>query len=920
METEFVDRVEPMEELRSLVRALGEGRGGALLVEGASGMGKTSLLGNFVRRAAEDADAAGRCRLVLARCHPGIGPGLLYGPVIDILHELHTPPPPPGIFRRMLGGAARGAGSSVPELLSSLVPGLGAVFTIGREVTEAALNSGSMPSDSLLPFQQGLAAQIVDALLSLATAGPPVVLVIDDVQHIDASSLLVLDRLLRLLPGAPIGLVLSHASDEAQDAAGDSAEELLRRWESESLIRSYALDGLPEDAVAELVRGRYPDAPPGLPAALSRLTAGYPVFVQLCLDEWLPEDGERLALPESVERVVEHRMRRLGAEDQALLEAAATQGPVFLSRPAAETVGASHEDVTARLRRIAKDHRLIVRAEPADWAAREPSDAYAFPHQALWQVLYRRQTPQQRRMRHARIARSLADEAFAPGGGHELGRRLEIARHLEEGGPECLADAARAHYALARSAAIDGLSFAEAERHCEKAIQAARALPGAAPGRDALLVRAIELLLSLTEVRWRGQHTGGGGPGIDALAAEAEGAAARLGEPHLLARTTLLRGKTLMATQGLLPGLDKLRAAVEIAGQQDDPVALFVAKVEYGRQASKRDLAEGTRQLEEAEELYASEPRLGGGQDPVLQHARNLNEMQLGIGHYDMGRLGQALNRLVRCVERLRTEPLNAELPIALNYLAQVRMGVGQYGQAEAALVEARAHEAERGGESGWHAYNTALLARCAVRDPERRGEALTLAEDAWLETEATWLINLVPIVRNLYAEVLLETASHGTGTGGPGSRAPGSSAADRTAAGALDHALRLATDTVVETRRTGMVRSEIAALSLSARVHLVRGELGPAAEFARRSVELLRRTGDMPALRSEEVLLHAARALHAAGPGSASPEEVAELLGEARAKVMAKADSLADPALRHSFLTEVALNRAVVNGRLEDD
>ncbi|WP_433341050.1 AAA family ATPase [Streptomyces sp. CA-253872] len=918
MDTEFVDRVEPMRELRSLVRALSEGHGGALLVEGVSGMGKTSLLGNFVRQAAEDADAAGRCRLVLARCHPGIGPGMRYGPVIDILNELYTPPPPPGRLRRIFGGAARGADLSVPELLSSLVPGGGAVYTIAREAVVSAINSGTMPSDSLLPFQQGLAAQLVDALLGLAASGPPVVLVIDDVQHIDPSSLLVLDRLLRLLPGAPISLVLSHATDEAQDAAGDSTEELLRRWESESLIRSHSLDGLPEDAVAELVRGRYPDAPSGLPAALSRLTAGYPVFVQLCLDEWLPENGERLALPESVERVVEHRMRRLGAEDQTLLEAAATQGAVFLSRPAAETIGASHEEVTERLRRIEKDHRLLVRAESPDWAAREPSDCYAFPHQALWQVLYRRQTPQQRRTRHARIARSLAAGSGAAGSGSELGRRLEIARHLEEGGPECLADAAEAHYALARSAAIDGLSFAEAERHCEKAIQAVRGLAEDTPGRDLLLVQAIELLLSLTEVRWRGLHESGDGPGIDALAAEAERAAARLGEPHLLARTTLLRGKTLMATQGLVPGLGKLRSAVEIAGQQDDPVALFVAKVEYGRQASKRELAEGITQLREAEELYASEPRLGGGHDPVLQHARNLNEMQLGIGLYDSGRLGPALTRLLRCTERLRSEHLNAELPIALNYLAQVRIGIGQYEEAAADLAEARAHEAARGGESGWHAYNTALLALLAARDPERRSEALTLAEDAWLETEATWLINLVPIVRNLYAEVLLETVSGGT------ARHSGGGPEARGAAEALERALRLATDTVVETRRTGMVRSEIAALSLSARIRLVRGESARAADLARQSVELLRRTGDMPALRTEEVLLHAARVLHAAGagdePGRDVADEIAELLRQARAKVMEKADSLEDPTLRHTFLTGVPLNRAVVHGRLEDD
>ncbi|MFE6666796.1 ATP-binding protein [Streptomyces sp. NPDC057697] len=895
MQNVFVDRVEPMEELRSMLQSLSRGRGGALLVEGVSGMGKTSLLGEFVRRTGRADGMTGACRVVTTRCHPGIGPGLMYGPVIDILMQLDAQSQQPGFLRRVLGATGRSAARSLPELLSALVPGLGTVLTIGREVTEAALTSGSMPFDSLLPFQQGVAAQIVDALLKLASSGPPTVLAIDDVQNIDPSSLLVLDRLLRVLPSSPISLVLSHAIGETHDSASDSVEQLLRRWESETLIRSHSLSGLPDEAVAELVEFRHPTAPSTLPDSLSRLTAGHPIFVQLCLDEWRPGDGERVPLPESLSRVVEDRMRRLSPEDQTLLVTAATQGSTFLSRTVADAVGAAHDEVMERLRRIARSQRLITPvAEPPAWARHDPSDCYTFQHQALWKVLYDQQSTQQTRSRHARIARSLA--SGDNGSSASLERRLEIARHLEAGGPECLADSAAAHYALARSAAIDGLSFAEAERHCEKAIQAARALPQDGTGRDRRLVQSIELLLSLTEVRWRGQHDSSGGPHIDTLAAEAERAASRVGDPELVSRTTLLRGKTLMATQGLVPGLDKLRDAVEIAEAQNDPVALFVAKVEYGRQASKRKLEDGLEQLREAEELYAAEPRLGGGHDPVLQHARNLNEMQLGITLFDHGRLGHALTRLLRCTDRLRDEPLKAELPIALNYLAQVRTGLGQYEQAEQVLNEARDHEAARGGDSGWHAYNTALLALLLARDPRRRGESLTLAEDAWLETERTWLINLVPIVRNLYAQVLLETTIDSTEQ--------------------LEAAHRLATDTIVETRRTGMVRSEIAALSLCGRVRFKQGETASASHYAREAVQLLARTGDMPALRSEEVLYHAARTLHATG----AQDEAQHILQQARSKVAQKADSLDEPSLRRSFLEAVSLNRAVVHGELEDE
>ncbi|MGW6512371.1 AAA family ATPase, partial [Streptomyces niveus] len=551
----------------------------------------------------------------------------------------------------------------------------------------------------------------------------------------------------------------------------------------------------------------------------------------------------------------------------------------------------AHKDVMERLHRIARARQFITRADPPGWAQAEASDCYRFEHQALWKVLYAQQSPQQRRSRHARIAAALSagESRDLP-----LERRLEIAHHLDQGGYECLAASARAHYALARSAAIDGLSFAEAERHCETAIHAARSLPRSEPGRDRQLAEAIELLLSLTEVRWRGQHRPEGEPGIDALAAEAEQAAARSRAPELIARTTLLRGKTLLATEGLVPALDKLQQAVAIAEEQDDPVALFVARVEYGRQASKRKLTDGLEQLLEAERLYASEPRLGGSGDPVLQHARNLNEMQLGITLFDHGRLGEALGRLRRCTDRLRDEPLHAELPIALNYLAQIQIGLGTHPAAESVLEEAREAESARGGDSGWHAYNTALLALLRARDPERRDESLALIEDAWLETERTWLINLVPIVRNVYAQVVLMTA-HGDPE-------------------ALERAYRLATDTIVETRRTGMVRSEIAALSLLGQVRLAQADTASAANFARQAVQLLERTGDMPALRSEEVLYHAARALNASGADT----EGATLLERAREHVARKADSV-DDEMRQGFLRE-PLNRLVVLGELSGE
>ncbi|WP_037906475.1 AAA family ATPase [Actinacidiphila yeochonensis] len=899
MLTDFVDRVESLAAFNVLVDDLSRGRGGTLVFEGHLGMGKSSLL-DFLGESARTANGPG-IRVVEARCTPEIGTGLQYAPVIDVLRGLQAQRTRAQRFREGFRRSAVTATSAAPEVLAALVPGLEHILTLGKEVTKAALATGSIPLDSLLPFQHGAAQQIADTILSLARSGSPVVLLIDDIHDIDPSSLHVLDRLLPRLSEAPLALVLSHEPRTSPK----STRGLLDRWENGGLATRHTLVGLPVNAIAELVLRKHPTAPAQpLSMALSEITAGHPVFVRMCLDAWKDGDGPSPELPAGLARVVESRFAPLDVRDQELLEVAASQGALFFSPILARALGAEHEEVMGRLRRIAQvDELITLVATPPDWAGAESKDCYTFQHRALWDVVYKRQTPAQLCTRHAKIAAAWGDgrDESVP-----LARRLEIARHLRLGGAECLADSADVHYALARSAATEGMSYAEAEEHCAEAIRAARALPRRQEGRDRRLADAIELLLSLTEVRWRGQHEAAGPPGdIDGLAAEAEEAAERVGEPELVARTTLLRGKTLLATRGVEPSLVKLRQAMERAEVLDDRRPSFVARVEYGRQVGKRDLAESLRQLTEAERMYACEPSLGGRPDPVLQHARNLGEMQLGIAHFDSGHLGEALTRLERCTDRLRHEALHAELPIALNYLAQVRFGLGDLPGARAALEEARAFEAERGGDSGWHAYNTALLAFSfadsahAAHAAEDRAHSRRLIEAAWEETTRTWLINLVPIVRNLYAEVLLRTSGRDAPAG----------ERDHDLRQDLHQAERLAEATIAETRGSGMVRSEIAARCLLGRVSLRLGRVDEAAHRLDQALRILNEVGDMPALRTEEVYYYAALTHRAAG----HRDRGRELLDRARAEVARKAGHIHDPELLELFRQE-PLNRLIAD------
>ncbi|MDF6046383.1 AAA family ATPase [Streptomyces sp. JH14] len=894
----FVDRTESLDALAHVADALVEGHSGVLVIEGESGMGKSSLLVEFVRRVT--ADEALGCRVVLVRCTPGIGTRRPYGPVMDALHQL-CPPHPPAPSRRAWWGRAvgRSAMAAAPDVLSAAVPGLGMLFAAGREFAEAAVTSGSIPGDSLGPIQTTVTQQVVEALLEQARAAAPLLLIIDDVQLCDVTTLELLHLLLPRLGDEPLSLVLGLGSAPSTAANAEAVGQLLRVWRDDhrELLSGHVLRPLPGWAVRELVESRLHsyDVPADFADRLADATAGQPIFVEQCLKLWRPTDGADVPLPHDLPAAVADRIGQLDERSRELLVIGATMGEFFFSHTVAEIAGLPHSQVQDLLHRIEREHGLIRERHAGDvppWASHLHTDWYDFEHRILQYGIRGGQSRGARLGRHGRLADALCELPGSEPLPREL--RVLIADQLYEAGRARAEQSAAAHYALARSVAVNELSFTQAEQHCRTAIESARLLTPGTPERDRRLLESIELLLSLTEVRWRGGTTGTGGSNssgtsdIDSLAAEAEQAAHRLEDPLLIARATLQRGKTLMAVRGLQPSLAKLEEAVRRARAYDGPgraATLFMTMVEYGRQLPKRNLVGGLQVLFEAEELYASHPGLGATGNPVLQHARNLNEMQIGVSLFDSGRIGEARERLVRCADRLRAEPFRAELPIALNYLAQLYLATGSYTEAETVLRDALGFEEDRGGVSGWHAYNNALLALCAAHDPARRPEVLERIRAAWQETEQTWLASLVPIVRNFYAEVLLQLDE------------------DR------DLAHRLVDHTLNETRETGMVRSEIAAYSLRSRIRLAAGDTDLATQDARQALALLAEHGDLPALRTEEILHDAARALLASG----ARDEAQALLARARAEVLRKADTIDDPDLRGRFLSVVPLNHVLL-------
>lgn len=859
----FVDRAEEADWLWQFAHGISGGEDlRCAVLQGPSGMGKSALLAQFSR-------SRGKLpvEIYTVRCNPVIGAGRTFGPVVDLLLELEARKPR---WRRKSIAAA--VAKSTTGLLAEFVPVLKPVVAIGTDAVKTTLSSGTIPFDSLLPFEQAAAVKIAEAIAE-RIAKRPTVLVVDDAHFCDELSLQVLERLLRNR-AVPVGLVLArdpHLKD------GSALEQLLRTWEIDGLVGRRNLEGLPAEAVAELVHHEFREAPPGYASQIGQRTQGHPIFLVKLLED------RSTALPESLEAWLEEQPEMQASEDRKLLKRAATQGFWFDSATVAELAGGDGGQTRDRLDTLARSSPLIQRSAPPEWAFRERADHYRFQHQALWHAVYATQSDAERRENHERLAQAAIRRL---GSDATYEQRLEIARHLRAAEDFCWAESSDFHLALARDAAAVNLSLGDAEWLSWEAFHAASKLRKSAPGRDERIVKSVLLHLSLSEVRWKGRVEATGERDTDWLAAQAETAAERLGDPALLVRATMLRGKTLMATEGLEHGLERLRLAVTRAEALDDPLTLYVARIEYGRQASKRNLAEGEAQLAEAERMRVEDARIRDSDDPVLAHSRNLGEIQYGISLFDSGRLGEALDRLEHAVQRLRVQSNRTELPIALNYLAQLRICLGDLAGAVELLHEARDLEAERGGDSGWHAYNTALLASALAALGASEERVADLLDEAWAETERTWLLNLVPIVSNLYAQEAL-------------------------ASGRLEAAERFARRTVEETRKSGMVRSEIAAHMLLGRIALARNEIDQAVKGALDSLRLLNDKGPQPALRSEEIYYYAAVILSADG----QHEEAARALERARTELARKAASIEAVDLRRRFEDAPGLNSWIRDG-----
>jgi tetratricopeptide (TPR) repeat protein len=338
------------------------------------------------------------------------------------------------------------------------------VGELGRLVTPH--DTGTTPSslpDSGVQFR--FFEQAV-ALVRQVAARRPVVLVLDDLQWADATSLDLLGHLMARLPG---GTAVIAA---LRDRAPAPSPELGRVLAAASRLgghRRIPLAALAIAEVAELVRretGQHPH--PGVTRLIHTRTAGNPFFVRE-LSRFLADGGvltaataARIGVPATVRDVVRDRMAGLGSAAQSMLQIAALIGRAVDLALLARTAGLDHETCLDRL----ESCEGLGLFEPS------PGDPYtfAFPHDLVRESVVETISPP----RAARLHLLVADALERRAADTELVAE-RLAHHLWSAGP--LADPARTATALMRAGrcAAAKLALEAAARQLHSAARVARA-------------------------------------------------------------------------------------------------------------------------------------------------------------------------------------------------------------------------------------------------------------------------------------------------------------------------------------------------------------------------------------------------------------------------------------------------------------
>jgi predicted ATPase/DNA-binding winged helix-turn-helix (wHTH) protein len=586
--THLVGRAAELGRLQQWLAKALHGDRQVVFISGEPGIGKTSVVEEFLAQIQQEAGDWGReaglsslqasslkpqaSRTWIARgqCIEHFGAGEAYLPVLEAFGQL----------------GRESGGDRLIAILRQYAP----TWLVQMP---ALLKSSDL--DELQRQVQGAArermlremAEAVEVL----TAERPLVLVLEDLHWSDYSTIDWLSFLARRRQRARLLVLGTYRPIEV--ILGDHPLKTVKReLQAHGYCEELPLRFLTEGAVAEYLSARFP-AGTSPETSLQRFaqlihqrTDGNPLFM-VKMTEYLVSQGvlvedngqwqlakavetETVGVPESLRQLIEQQFDQLAPEERRVLEAASVAGGEFSAAVVAAGLEEDIEVIEERCEALAKQKQFLLTRGAAEWPDEMVTGKYRFLHALYQEVLYERLGTGRRARLHQRIG----EYKEATHRGREGESAAELAVHFEHG-----RDYHRAVRYLEHAArnASQRWAHVEAIGHLSKGLALLQALPETAERTQQELALQIALGAALMATK------GYAAPEVETAYARARELCRQVGETSLLCPVLFGLGAFYLVRAEYQTACDIGGQFLRLAQSVQDPDLLLEAHLALGQ-------------------------------------------------------------------------------------------------------------------------------------------------------------------------------------------------------------------------------------------------------------------------------------------------------------------------------------------------
>lgn len=618
-ERKTVGREKELAELRAGLVEVEGGRGLLLCVAGEPGIGKTTLVEDFLA----DVSASGDwCRVARGRCSERLAGAEAYLPLLEALDSLLRHEGSISLAQTMRFGTG-----SIGQTMRQLAP------TWYAQV--APLSSDNPSAERLIAdlksaSQERMKLELA-ALLKDASRLQPLILFFDDLHWADVSTIDLLAYLASKFEGMRVLIIITYRPSDML-VSRHPFLQIKPDLQAHGVCREIPLEFLTRTEIEHYLGLQFPDHrfPAELPILIHAKTEGSPLFMadlvsylrdrQVIAQDpandgrWglvrsLPEIEREL--PESVRGMIGQKIAQLSDEDRRLLIAASVQGYEFDSAVVAQVLAMDPAEVEERLETLERIFAFVRLVAEREFPDHTLTLRYRFVHVLYQNALYASLRPTRRAQLSGAVAKALGGCWGEQSGtvASELANLFEAAR-----------DYARAaeYYQVAAERAANVLANIEAGVLASRGLAMLKRLPASAEW--ARLELKLQLALGFAVIFTQGYASPEAGKNMAAARELCE----QMGEtPQLF---SAIWGLWLYYTVG--GKLDEARQMGEqllrLAQKVDNPILMVGAHFALGFNLFwLGEMIEGERHFEEGRALY----------NPQQHHAfRLLYRTEPGVG------------------------------------------------------------------------------------------------------------------------------------------------------------------------------------------------------------------------------------------------------------------------------------------------